>query len=181
MARTATYVIVAEDLAGARFVEAYLDERGVGRRDVRSLVAPRGQGSGKQWVEGQYPREVKLYRSKRNHVYKALLVATDADNLTVARRVEMLAEALRAANESPRAPDEEIVLVVPKWEIETWTIHLLDAVPVSEDEKTGWPAERSERECPKAGRMLRAHRASGATCCPPSMVSSDDEFARLSP
>lgn len=180
MARTATYVIVAEDLAGARFVEAYLDERGVARRDIRTLVAPRGQGSGKQWVTTQYPGEVKLYRSKRNHVYKALLVATDADNLSVAQRVATLAAALESASERAREADEEIVLVVPRWEIETWTIHLLDSVPVSEDQKTGWPAERSERDCPKAGRLLHAHRAEEPSCCPPSMVASDGEFARLS-
>lgn len=179
MARTATYILVAEDLAGARFVEAYLEARGVERRAIKTNVAPRGGGSGKQWVAARYPVEVREYRAKRNHVYKALLLATDADEQTVALRHAALADALSRDSLAPRASDEEIVLVIPKWEIETWAIHLLDGVPVREDEKTGWPAERSERDCPKAGRMLRAHRASSPSCCPPSMSASDVEFARL--
>lgn len=179
MGRTATWVILAEDLAGARFVEGYLDARGIERRAIRTRVAPRGQGSGKQWVTAQYPDEVKLYRAKRNHVYKCLLVATDADEATVVQRLAALADALQSAQMDPRAQDEAVVLVVPRWEIETWTQHLLDGTPVREDEKSGWAAERSERDCPKAGRLLQAHRAPKPNCCPPSMVSSDGEFARL--
>ncbi len=178
MGRTATYVVIAEDLAGARFVEAYLAKQGVDVRAIRTRISQ--GGSGKQWVTSEYPCEVTAYRSKRNHVYKALLVATDADELRLQERHAQLAKALSEASLEPRGRDEEIVLAISKWEIETWAKHLLEGVPVSEDEKTGWRSDRSERDCPRAGRLLAEHRAPKPACCPPSMIASDEEFARLS-
>lgn len=181
MARTATYIILAEDLAGARLVENHLVQTGVPRREVRQSVHPRGQGSGKQWVEQQYPIEVKLYRSQRNHVFKALLVVTDADEQMVAQRHAALDASLTGATPPmpSRGPDEAIVHVIPKWEIETWAEHLLRGTEVSEDVKMGWSTEKSERECAQAGKQLGRHRAAKPTCCPPSLVASDAEFARI--
>lgn len=178
MGRTATYVVIAEDLASARFVEAYLTKRGVDGRAIRTRISQ--GGSGKRWVTSEYPNEVGAYRSKRNHVYKALVVATDADELRVQERHAQLAMAISESSLAPRAAGEEIVLAVPKWEMETWAKHLLEQGPVSEDEKTGWRSDRSERDCPRAGRLLAEHRTPKPACCPPSMIASDEEFARLS-
>lgn len=181
MARTAKYIILAEDLAGARLVENYLVTTGVPRRDVRQEIHPRALGSGKSWVEQQYRVEVEAYRSKRNHVFKALLVVTDADQHTVAQRHASLDASLASA--SPpiplRQPGEAIAHVIPRWEIETWAEHLLRGTSVSEDEKMRWPAERSERECARAGDKLGPHRAGRPTCCPPSLIASDAELARI--
>jgi hypothetical protein len=179
MGRTATYVVLAEDLAGAKFIEGYLEARGVERRAIHRLPLANGRGSGKQRVLQQYPGEVKVYRAKRNHVYKALLTTTDADEKTVAERCASLAEALAAAEMAPRAADEAIVLAVPKWEIETWAIHLNEGERVDEGRKVPEGDKPDGDGCARAGAALRGHRASGPTCCPPSMAASDGEFARL--
>ena len=84
--------------------------------------SPRGEGSGKQWVTTEYAAEVRAFRAKRNHVWKALLVASDADELRVEDRKAQLATALADAGLDRRRDDEPIVLVVPRWEIETWAI-----------------------------------------------------------
>jgi hypothetical protein len=181
MARTARYVILAEDRAGMRFVEQYLIERGIDSREIRSRHAPPGKGSGKQWVTQEYPMEVRALRAKI-HVWKALLVATDADELSVAERKDQLADALAAQALAARSPDEHIALVVPRWEIETWAEHLLRGTDVSEDDGMGWSVSQSERECHAAGRLLRAHRQEpepAPTCCPPSLKASDAELARV--
>lgn len=181
MGKTAKYIILAEDVAGARFVEGWLRSRGVNAsRDSRAVLKDqRDRGSGKQWVTKQYPVEVRVFRAKRNHVEKALLVATDADELSVRERHRQLALSLERAKLDARAAEEAIALVIPKWEIETWAEHLLDEVPVTEDEKSGWTSDRSETDCPEAGERLHEHRRPRPTCCPPSLVASDDEFARV--
>ncbi len=184
MARTARYIILAEDLAGARFVENHLVTRwGIPRRDVRQEVHPKGIGSGKHWVEARYPIEVQAYRAKRNHVYKALVVVTDADEAPVATRHAALDQALATTTPpmAARSPDEAIVHAIPRWEIETWAEHLLTNEVVPEDQKMGWTTERSERECARAGYLLHPHRQPRPPCCPPSMRASDAEFARLDP
>src|SRR4051812_48501186 len=97
MSRTAAYVVIAEDRAGMRFVEQYLRSIGVDSRAIRSLHAPPGGGSGKQWVTNTYPVEARGFRQKKNHVWKVLMVVTDADELSVAERTGQLARSLADA------------------------------------------------------------------------------------
>ena len=181
MGRTAAYVVLAEDRAGMRFVEQYLRSIGVDSRAIRSLHAPPGRGSGKQWVTTTYPAEVRGFREKKNHVWKVLLVVTDADELRTRERADELASALAGAGLAPRADEERIALVIPKWEIETWAEHLLTGAPVTEDHKSGWPVARSERDCHAAGGKLDGHRGTPKPppeCCPASLEASDAELAR---
>jgi hypothetical protein len=182
MGRTAAYVVVAEDRAGMRFVEQYLRSIGVDSRAIRSRYSPPGRGSGKQWVTTTYPAEVRGFREKKNHVWKVLLVVTDADELSVAERVGQLARSLADAGSAPRADEERIALVIPKWEIETWAEHLLTGAPVTEDAKMGWPVARSGRDSHAAGGKLLGHRGApkpSPGCCPPSLEASDVELARV--
>src|SRR5262249_52367153 len=130
----------------------------------------------------QYPTEVKALRAKANHVWKALVVVTDADALSTAERRRQLSGALAGAGLAERAEREAIALAIPKWEIEAWAEHLLRRTSVAEDAKMGWAVDKSERDCTAAGSMLRSHRQGNPmppSCCPPSLAESDAEFARL--
>ena len=178
MSRTARYIVRAEDLAGRRFLESYLRSVGVDLREVRSESAPPGRGSGKQWVDAQYPIEVRALRTKRPG-QKVLLVTTDADELTVAERKRRLADALANAALTPRTDAESIAVVIPRWEIETWAEHVLTGASVSEDARMGWDVAKSERDCHAAGGKLAEHRSPGPACCPPSLVAVDGELARV--
>jgi hypothetical protein len=165
---TAEYVIVAEDQASVRFTEQLLIRRGVNSRAIRSLASPPSEGSAKQWVTTQYPNQVKAHRSKAQHTRKALVVATDADEQSVAQRQKALADSLIAAELAPRGSAERIVLLVPRWEFETWAEHLNRGTTVDEGVKLGWSSERAERECLQAGKRLVEHRPRNGerpTCC----------------
>lgn len=184
-------VILAEDQSGARFVEAFLRNRGATSRAIRTRVAPEGRGSGKQWVTTQYPVEVTEHRRRAPHTWKALIVCTDADELSVNDRLEQLARALEQNRNDrdepdpiePRRPSERIVLLVPRWEIETWALHLNTGEAVIEDEQvTAWDPNRSRAECRAAGECWDAHRPPTGPmphCCPPSLIRADSERARL--
>jgi hypothetical protein len=74
------------------------------------------------------------------------------------------------------------VILVPRWELEAWAEHLLRGTAVSEDRKAGWSTQRAQKEGHQAGGILPVHRPRGGelpTCCPPSLVMSDGELARL--
>ncbi|MFO0651442.1 MAG: hypothetical protein U0326_34780 [Polyangiales bacterium] len=176
-------IILAEDRSGARFVEAWLRGRGVPSRAMVTKMAPEGSGSGKQWVTAEYPKEVRDHRSKVQHTEKTLIVCTDADELSVNERLDQLGQALTGARLEERDDEERILLLVPRWEIETWAHHLLSGDEVTEDEKAvHWDTERSRRDCRAAGERWDTHRPLGKVmpgCCPPSLVRADDERKRL--
>ncbi|NIA15923.1 MAG: hypothetical protein GWP08_17815 [Nitrospiraceae bacterium] len=75
-------------------------------------------------VIGLALEEVASYRSQARHLNVALLTATDADQQSVAERRQGLADSLRRANLPEREKDERIALWIPKWNIETWLLHL---------------------------------------------------------
>ncbi len=116
--------LLVEDKALARFAREVLLLLGFHRREMRFLNYPVGRGSAKHWVENQYAREVKVYRSKAGHQKIALLVGTDADEQTVRYRFDCLAAKLKDARLTDRVTNDRIVLWIPKWNVETWILHL---------------------------------------------------------
>jgi hypothetical protein len=62
------------------------------------------------------------------HASKWLIVVIDADNETVARRLDQLAEKLKASDDERvkkcRVEREQIARLVPKWSVETWILCL---------------------------------------------------------
>jgi hypothetical protein len=125
--------ILVEDRLLERFARRVLTELGFASHELRVIPGyPHGKGSGKQWVAQQYLAEVPAQRRAANHQKVALLVGTDADNLSVDARARQLADALKTANEPAREAHERIIHWIPKWSIETWLLHLLGNLPVDE-------------------------------------------------
>jgi hypothetical protein len=91
----------------------------------------------------QYPAEVGYYRDRSHSRKAALIVATDADTKTVARRERELEAALSDAGEGRRSPDEAIALLIPKRNVETWILCL---VGESVDETTDYKGRRDVGE-----------------------------------
>jgi len=119
--------ILAEDRLSERFARRVLMDLGYERHELRFVADGRpdsGQGSAKQWIDQQYPVQVKTYRKEKNNQSIGLLIATDADNQTVQERSGALEKALRQASLQARADREKIAHWIPRWSVETWGIAL---------------------------------------------------------
>ena len=126
-------ILLVEDEALERFAYRVLLDLGFERRKIRVNRSPKGKGSGKQWVTQRFPVEVQAQRRKAHHLNVALVIGTDADELTVTQRVRELDTTLEAFGLDKRGPEERICLLIPKWHIETWILHL-NGRQVAEDE-----------------------------------------------
>ncbi len=121
--RGVRFVLLSEDERFECFVRKYLYSLGVRVSEIRPHTAPEGEGSGKQWIDLNYPGEVKAYRQYARE-NRALIVATEADQQTVRHRVQWLDNVLKEAGLAPRSQHEKIAILIPRWHIETWLLHL---------------------------------------------------------
>ena len=129
-------ILLVEDEMIERFARRVLIALGYHARELRVVPYPVGRGSGKQWIDQQYLVQVKIYRSQAYHQKIALLVGTDADELTVMNRHLTLAGALQVENLVPRSNQERIAIWIPRWNIETWILFLAgDQVDENENYK----------------------------------------------
>jgi len=171
-------VVLCEDRAQYHFVRKCLQLRGVAR--VTPSMSPCGRGSAEQWVRERYPREVRAYRSKANHLNIALAVMVDADKSSVTDRKKQLdgSSAMRDGAQEPRRAEERIAIFVPKRNIETW-FRFLDGQPWNEDDSYRSPY-RDARPVDYAQAMdkLCGSRGLGADS-PPSLVDACAEWERL--
>lgn len=115
--------IVVEGEALERLCRQVLLELGYGRRELFVTPYPVGRGSAKDWVNSQFAVEVAKRRSKAKQDGLAILVGTDADELTVAKRVRQLEESLTANGMSARQDGEQFAFWIPKWNVETWLLY----------------------------------------------------------
>ena len=118
-------VAIVEDQRLERFVRKTLEEFGVDSHKlrIRPDYPKGGHGSGKQFVEKKYREEIVTYRRNADENC-ALVLATDADEQTVAQRRARLDEQVAAIAQRPRETAEAIVYWIPKWHVETWGLHL---------------------------------------------------------
>lgn len=142
----AKMVVVCEDLQQRVFVYRLLKAFGLHRR-TRFEVATKGAAD--QWVRQSYPDEVAAYRAATMAV--GLLTAIDADENTVQYRYQQLNEELDAKGLDRRKPDEQICLLVPKRNIETWIYALLGN---NVNESESYPKLEKESDCQPAVKEL---------------------------
>jgi hypothetical protein len=119
-------VLLVEDEALERFVRRVLLALDFClARAIRVKRSPKGQGSAKDWVTRNYPEEVRAHRSKSSYQENiALVVGIDADEKTVQEQGRTLDTALEAAGLEKRQFGERFCLIIAKWHIETWLVHL---------------------------------------------------------
>lgn len=140
-------IVLCEDRQQEVFARYFLVKRGFNSRKIRPLPLPKGTQSGEQYVRERYPKEVKAYRSQKNHLSIALVVLIDADKYTIAERLNQLDLALEVDSQDKRKIDEKIAIFLPRRNIETW-IHYLEGETV--DEETAYsklPKESDGKPC----------------------------------
>jgi hypothetical protein len=112
--------VLCEDRAHDGFVRGLLP--GAQPHEINALAYPRGFGSGKAFVDSRIAAEFKALSRRSSHQRVCLLVVTDADNETTRERREQLLKRIGLA----RPPEEHVLFLIPKWEIETWFLVLRD-------------------------------------------------------
>jgi len=171
--------IVVEDRALERFSREILLRFGFGRDELRVTPYPVGRGSAKQWVEEQYPLEVRAMRSKR-YQNLAVVVGTDADEATVNQRRSRLARALQSHNLAARAEGERIVFWIPKWNVETWILYFAGDRRDEDHDYRNDVKEPDYRATAEAFvRQYREYKQGGAIDTQPSLLPAYEETARL--
>lgn len=147
--RAARMIVLCEDLQHATFIRRLLKQLGFPKGRIR-INRSRG-GAADQYVRNHYSEEVEEYRRRSARIHIGLVTAIDADENQVQYRLRQLNEELDAEDLDERKHDEEICILVPKRNIETW-IYALLGDEVNEQE-TYTKLER-ESECQPAVDQL---------------------------
>ena len=181
MSRPAEIVLLCEDRQQATFLRQFL-KRYVGHearelsRRLRVEIAQAGRGAADQYVLERFPREVAAYRRQAGKRQTRLLVMIDGDRFGVEQRTQTLAAACRDKQIEPPKKREQIVVLVPTWNIETW-LFWLDGHEVDETRKD-YPRLPKEGKCQPQVKALvtMCQRSELRHPAPPSLVAACSEF-----
>jgi len=179
MSRNVQVVILCEDRQHAAFARRFLEMNGQSARIQRVLIAPKGRGSGEQFVRENFTTELAFYRSRKHRVQQALIVIVDADTISFNERIIQLENACDVAGVDRRQPDERVAVFIPGRNIETWCAYLSGTTV---DEDTTYPRLERERDCAplveRLAEMCRQRMLRQPS--PPSLDAACTEFrARL--
>jgi hypothetical protein len=120
------FYVLCEDRAHEQFLRGLLEGKGLvtnWAREVRSTVAPKGQGAASQFVKQQFPEVVRVRRSKAFQQGLAVITMVDGDNIGGGRARELL-----SSLQPERGASERVAVLVPTWSIETWVLALCGEV-----------------------------------------------------
>lgn len=138
------YNILCEDKLTHCFIRRFLISQGVNARRINALPLP-AAGCGEQYVRAQYPKQLSYLRSN-SYVANILIVAIDADLNTCVERQKQLDEACGNAAVDKRSPQDKLLLLVPKRNIETW-IKYFDGETVDEEHDYAHFLNGHESDC----------------------------------
>ena len=138
--RVANVIILAEDQEHQNLVRRYLLRADYDRRGFRPVPLPGNRRCGSQYVREQFPIQVKECRKRVSRQASCLLIViSDADNLTTDARERTLHNELTKDSQSAVARSEPVVILIPKWQVETWIKCLLGEAVEEDDKKTDQP------------------------------------------
>ena len=104
---------------------------------------------------------------RARHANTLLIVVTDADDLTVNDREQTLRDALAQHGYPVIKNAEPVVILIPKWQVETWVKCLLGQTVLESDKESDKPPV-SSREITEAAGVLfaraRPNASVGGTC-----------------
>ncbi len=166
--RVARIIILAEDQEHQNLVRRYLIRCGHEYRSFDFIALPGSRGSGSQYVRERFPEQVAKCRETLGRRASCLLIAiTDADNQTTAAREQSLQAELAKAGHSSVAPTEPVIILIPKWQVETWIKCLLGQEVSEADRDTDKPAVSAEEIAASAQTLhnwARPNAQVGTTC-----------------
>jgi hypothetical protein len=177
MSGAVNVVLLCEDKLLSACARRFLEHR---RFKISEVPRPpkNAGGSRKQWITEEYPRQMKVVRQRQE---VALIVCTDADELTVGERIAELDKACEKAGIDPRKPEEKILMVVPKWHIETW-LSYLDGNSVDEEKRLPHSYNGQEKKCKDPVNALVemcTKRQILQEPAPPSLKAACEEYKKL--
>ncbi len=169
-----TYKVLCEDAQTRTFLYSFLSHQGINSHKIRIDMSPAGKLCGSQYVEQQYRKNVIEYFGKRFQNI-VLLVCTDADNLSVEKRVEFVEN--KAIDVECDRKKETIIIWAPRRQIENW-IHFWREGASEEDEfrHTGKP-ERCSKEAEMMSEYLSGQMEKELTL--PSIEHAKQEYERV--
>jgi len=180
--RCVQLVILCEDIQHRAFAKGLFEARGF--RNIRFLPIPEGKGAATQYVFKHYPERVKAYRilANRNQSSHALAIFIDADNETVEKRLKELDDTLQEKGLEKQQNNEKIATFIPKKNIETWLMSLMEQVVNEETNyKNDYKKNYRIRDCIPYVRNF-ANKICPANSlpnnAPPSLHRACDELKR---
>lgn len=173
--RRVKIVLLCEDSQQEAFTRRFLKSMGWNIRELRVEKSPSASGSAEQWVRENFPKELSVYRQRRQRAASALIAMIDADNKDVQTRIDEFEGACNSMQIAFRAADEAVAIAVPKRNIETW-IRYLSGRPVNEQD--AYPKLNRERKCkPAVDHLVELCHSNGlATDAPQALVAGCDEY-----
>jgi len=168
--RVANIVILGEDQEHVNLVRRYLLRAGQSDRNFRPVPLPGNRGCGSQYVREQFPGQVAECRMRLGRgALCVLIVLADADHLTTVEREQTLHEELNLAGENAVIPNEPVIVLIPKWQVETWIKCALGQHMSEDDRDTDRPPVSSD-DVRESARIIfdwaRPSARVGATCVP---------------
>lgn len=171
MPKRVRLIVLCEDDCHLAFASAFLHKLA-----LSSAPAPFFDRRGdKTQVFRAFPEQLTALRSR--HAETRLIVIVDGDNLTDAQVLARLRKECRSAGLTmPDFANDPVLVIIPRWEMENWALHLLGA---SIGEKRNQNAKTllngRERD---AARALANHCRSGTLPKPalPSMVKACEDW-----
>ncbi len=147
MPRITEIVVLCEDRNHEGFARRLLENLGERfRRAPRFLKA--GAGSGKYFVEQQFPVEFRAYLKRKQRMRVALLVLIDCDMESAEATGRQLRDSLQIEERRTFEQEDCLLVLLPKRSIETWI----------EFAKSGQALDEAYRE-------KRAHPSADAAGC----------------
>jgi hypothetical protein len=180
--RVSQIILLCEDDAHQRLALEYMKRCGINTRDVVPRVGSRMQkGSGKQWVIQEFPRQLHASRQRSSRARTLLVVLVDADEDTVAHREQSLWDRVSSAGYDPRRHDDPIVLLIPRWHVETWIRALLGQA-VDEDQQYkvwGFPSRDQMKTAAQTAYQWARENATPGPTCVPSLARALSEWRKI--
>jgi hypothetical protein len=178
--RIANIIILAEDQEHQNLVRRYLLH--AGHRRFRFEALPGKRGSGSQYVREQFPKPVAACRGTLGRRTGCLLIViTDADNLSTNAREKTLHTQLAVSAAAAITPTEPIIILVPKWQVETWIKCLLGQDVAEHDRNTDRPPVTGAQITDAARTLFDWARpiANVGTTCVQSLTAALPRWRRI--
>lgn len=164
MSERVSLVVLCEDALHETFVTAFLR-----RMKIATVGELRIRRAGKKdAVLNAFSDEVE--RLRRSNVQTRLIVVIDADERSDAQVHGLLKRKLQQAGMIERYEDLPILVVLPRWELDNWALHLLGE-PIGEGRDRGAKDKLGDRGR-DAARRLADHCKDGRLPTP-SLPSLD--------
>jgi hypothetical protein len=167
--------LLCEDQIHERFAMALAPKLGLRTQPLKSFRSPQAEGDASNFVLAQYPHILRKIRTHQNENV-CLIVIVDGDDKGIAKRKQMLDEALAKLGAVVLAKTERVVRLIPTWSIDTWCVDP-DAQGLNETysyKRQSWTPSKQQLD-QAAMRVVTLHPNEPL----PSIVDAHTELSRL--